>query len=56
MEQNSPEINLRSYSQLSESLSVMSDSATEVLNRHFFQRENAGGQKAHEKMLKISNY
>ena len=41
MEQNSPEINLRTYSQLikdkrkSESLSVVSDCATEVLNWHF---------------------
>ena len=27
----------------------------EALNKHFFQRGNADGQKAHEKMLNITN-
>ena len=28
----------------------------EELNRHFFQRENADGQQAHQKMLDITNH
>ena len=28
----------------------------EELNRHFFQRENADGQQAHQKMLGITNH
>ena len=61
MVQNSPEIKLRTDSQLikgkkkSKSVSVVSD-CDRSTEQTFFQRENADGQKAHEKMLKIANY
>ena len=35
---------------------LMKKWAAEEMNRHFFQRGNAGGQQVHEKMLKTANH